>query len=63
MTINETHKLIQKTIKWTMAAYAEIEKAGGLPESVLRKFDQQLLDIMIRNNIYLVYRPDDRDQD
>lgn len=46
----------KKIMKWYTQADVQIRKAGGYPEGVLAMFPENLLETLIRNDIYIVYK-------
>lgn len=48
----------KKTILWMRNSYVEILKAGGSPEYILENIPEDLLEVLIRNDLYLVYKGD-----
>lgn len=44
------------SIRWYDAAQSAIQDAGGHFSSVIKQFPDELLETLIRNNIYLDYR-------
>ena len=51
-------ELASKTIRWMSNSYIEIRKAGGVPEGILSDIPSDLLEVLIRNDIHLSYKPD-----
>lgn len=48
---------IDKTARWMRQAFSETLKSGGQPSAIVDKLPNDVLESMIRNNIYLVYKP------
>jgi len=48
---------MSKTLRWMKHTMLEIHKCGGSPD-VIDKFPEDLMNTMIRNNLYVVYKKD-----
>jgi calcineurin-like phosphoesterase len=46
-----------KCARWYKSAYASITKAGGVPDSVIGKIPEGVLDTLIKNDLHLEYKP------
>lgn len=47
---------IALAVKWYNSAYKAIEEAGGYAPGVIDKMPLELIEILVRNGIHLVYR-------
>jgi len=54
---SEDVNLIRKTIRWTRQAETAISEAGGTPDFILSLIPEDLLIILIRNDLNLLYLP------
>jgi hypothetical protein len=54
--------LIRKIEAWYRATYAAAWKAGGNPDLILDRMSTDLIIMMARNDIHLVYKGDDADE-
>lgn len=57
MITKDSDELIKKTILWLRHAEDVIAEAGGHPSFVIDMFPPALLEILIRNDLYLTYNP------
>jgi len=55
----EDVNLVKKTIRWMRQADTAIGEAHGNPKYLINMFPEQLLEHLIRNNIYLTYTSED----